>query len=521
MYIQPNSTIKLLRNVPIDPNQTDTLYFDSTTSQYNYFVNKSVMTFENNTYQRVNKGACRLNVLSDKVYDVNYMMFKNTNYSGKWFYAFVDEVEYINDNTTEIKFTIDPIQSWFFEYESDECFVERETTPTDDIGEHIEPEKLGVGEYVINGTYEAIGTTFSDQCIIIAWNDPDETYVNMHDGVMTACKLLAYDTTISGINEVKNFIDSQSAHPDSIINIYMCPKALIGEINSTHVISYGSSGTSITAYMNAISTNDTLDGYLPKNNKMYTYPYSFYHVDAPSGQSLITRYEFFKDLKPCFTISGNITTPVELVCIPSQYKGSKPKSELTSPEEYRPERLSIKGIPICNWSVDYYSNWLAQNSVPMLVNSASTLGIAVATENPMIGAMAVTNIAHTLSDFYRASIQADITKGSFNTGSNDYSNNRDYFKGSRMSVSHQIAKRIDDFFTCFGYNVGVVKKPNRYQRTRFTYVKTIGCNISGSLPSSDAKYIADCYDRGIRFWADHINVCDYTKANEILPKDEE
>lgn len=517
MYIQPNSTIKLLHNVPIDPNQTDTLYFDNKENQLSYFNTKVVATFPQNTYQRVNRGACRVSALADTLYDVNYMMFQNTNYSNKWFYAFVDSVEYLNDSTTEITFTIDSIQTWFFDYKTEESFVERETTATDDIGEHIEPETLGVGEFVINGDYEVVGNIFNEQCVIIAWVDPNETYASMYDGVASACKLLAYDATPSGLQEVQSFVDSQRQHPDSIVNMYMCPKALVGTITQSHVIPYGSSGTIIDDEKTAINTSATLDGYKPRNNKLYTYPYNFYHVDSPSGQSLLLRYEFFKDLKPIFKVSGNITTPVEIVCIPCAYKNTKASTEVSPSEEYRPERLSIKGLPICNWSTDYYSSWLAQNSVPMVVSSASTLGEAMATyDNPMVGAVVAKQVAHTLSDFYRASIRTDITKGSFATGSNDYSNHRTYFKGSRMSITHQFAKRIDDYFTAFGYNVGVLKTPNRHQRTRFTYVKTNGCNVSGSLPSSDAKYIADCYDRGIRFWADHEHVCDYTNANEIL-----
>lgn len=521
MYIAPNSTIRLLHNVPIDPNQTDTLWFSDSDEQANYFLGKTVTdgTFENNTYQRVNRGTCRLNVLADKIYDVNYMMFRNTNYSRKWFYAFVDKVEYINDNTSEISFTIDSVQTWFFNYDVEQCFVERETTATDAIGEHIEPENVNVGEYVINGNYESVGSSFTDMSIIVVYDDPSDTLTNLYDGVMSATRLKVYDATSQGIQQIQSFLSTLTTE-DAVKNIYMCPKALAHYVSGGSVLSFGTSGEEFDVQKTPLTAGYLLDGYLPRNNKMYTYPYNYAHVDNSSGQSLTLRYEFFKDLTPRFHITGNVTTPVEIVCIPLQYKNSDPGSSggLGVPaDEYRPERLSIKGFPLCNWSQDYYSLWVAQTSVPRLITTAGSVLSAVASGNTSQGTNAIiSGAASTLAGMYTASIHADVSRGSFETGSNDFSNKRMHFKFCRMSLTHQYAKRIDDFFTCFGYSVGVIKAPQRHLRSRFTYVKTIGCNVSGSLPSSDAKYIADCYDRGIRFWADVDNVCNYNARNNPL-----
>jgi hypothetical protein len=57
---------------------------------------------------------------------------------------------------------------------------------------------------------------------------------------------------------------------------------------------------------------------------------------------------------------------------------------------------------------------------------------------------------------------------------------------------------------------------NIHARSRWTYVKTVGANVDGNVPADDAKYIADCFDRGIRFWADTTNPCDYSSANGFL-----
>ena len=73
MYIAPNTTIKILKNVPLDPTYDHTIYFspDSSgnTAQYNYFITKAKYTLTENTYQRVNKGKIRVGIEADNLYD--------------------------------------------------------------------------------------------------------------------------------------------------------------------------------------------------------------------------------------------------------------------------------------------------------------------------------------------------------------------------------------------------------------------------------------------------------------------
>lgn len=65
------------------------------------------------TYQRVNKGTMRVGLSADSCYDCNYLMFQNSGFGSKWFYAFITSVEYVNNAVTEITFEIDVMQTWF------------------------------------------------------------------------------------------------------------------------------------------------------------------------------------------------------------------------------------------------------------------------------------------------------------------------------------------------------------------------------------------------------------------------
>ena len=137
--IAPNTTVKLLQGVHIDSDYNHTIFFPDVNAQTTFMqscVAVNYGTYSNQMYQRVGDGKIRLQVLADNIYGCNYMMFQNTNYGTKWFYAFINKIRYVNDNATEIEYTIDDMQTWYFDYELGSSFVEREHTETDNYGEH-------------------------------------------------------------------------------------------------------------------------------------------------------------------------------------------------------------------------------------------------------------------------------------------------------------------------------------------------------------------------------------------------
>ena len=145
MYIEPNTIIKILKNCPLDTTYDHTIFFDTQENQTAYFNGLVKYTLNNQTYQRVNKNRMRVQYKADDLYDCNYIMFQNTSYGNKWFYAFIKSVEYINNITSEIEYEIDVMQTWFFDYTLGQCFVEREHSATDNIGDNLVPENLEQG----------------------------------------------------------------------------------------------------------------------------------------------------------------------------------------------------------------------------------------------------------------------------------------------------------------------------------------------------------------------------------------
>lgn len=162
----PNTTVKLLSGVPLDNTYTDSIYFDSLSAQQTYFNSKVTRTFSAMTYQRIGRNKIRVQVESDNIYNCNYLMFQNTSFGSKWFYAFiVDTPEYINDNVTEITYEIDVIQTYLFDVVLKPCFVEREHQATDEIGDNVLPEPVDTGDFK---SYYSNNVVFDSYDVVVA-----------------------------------------------------------------------------------------------------------------------------------------------------------------------------------------------------------------------------------------------------------------------------------------------------------------------------------------------------------------
>ena len=518
MYIQPTTNIKLLHNIPLDNTYEHTIYFDSALLQHGYFAYYTKYDLTNYSYQRVQRGKARVGINAENLYDCNYMMFQNTAFGNKWFYAFITSVEYINNDCSEISFELDVMQSWFFDYSFIRTFVEREHSVTDYIGRNITPEALEVGEYVFNGSYNPIVNMYEMVICIAIINVNDTSYAvdgNLYDGIYGGAELWVYDS--NDIQTINAKLSTFVRNPDSVIGIYMFPKIFLGGgVPSTHRLPYGASAWGQIITETPISTSDTINGYLPRNAKLYTYPYNFYHVDNANGSELNLRYEFFANLTPSFKINGTITQPVEAILRTYNYKGVQSGNYDT----LNTETLELSGYPMCSWNLDAYKAWLAQNSVPLALNTLGNLG-AFMSQNSQgqyqaNGGNILSQATGIFSQLYKASIAADISRGSFNNGGANVANGTQQFYGGRCSITQQYAALIDDYFDRFGYATRRIKEPNRNSRRYWNYVKTIGCTIEGSIPADDMRKICSIYDNGVTFWKRGAEVGHYELNNSLI-----
>lgn len=119
------SELYLCENVDLDSNYNYTIDFDNLEAQHNYFLSKVFNTFlENSGYSYI-RDTQILKVYEniDNLKNVNYLFYEN---NGKIYYAFIDKKDYVSSNCTALTFKIDVMQTFMFDYELKESFVERE-----------------------------------------------------------------------------------------------------------------------------------------------------------------------------------------------------------------------------------------------------------------------------------------------------------------------------------------------------------------------------------------------------------
>lgn len=127
MLVVPQTEVRLLSNVPLTNTYEHQMDFTDKTAQANYFLSKSTTanTFQDFTYVKED-GTVKVPKGRDSLYACNYIMFKNTDFSGKWFYGFITKLEYINPSTTKVHFELDVFQTWQFDFTFNPSFIERE-----------------------------------------------------------------------------------------------------------------------------------------------------------------------------------------------------------------------------------------------------------------------------------------------------------------------------------------------------------------------------------------------------------
>lgn len=152
--ITPDSYIKLVR---FDVTKEHQLTFSDGVAQVDYFRNQiNGVVLEASSYQRKDFKV-RFEACIDEIEKYNYMIVQNTPYNYKYFFYYITDMEYINDNMTEISIKLDVFQTYQFDFHYLKSFVEREHTNNDSVGSNTIPEGLETGNFIVNRKDEFSG----------------------------------------------------------------------------------------------------------------------------------------------------------------------------------------------------------------------------------------------------------------------------------------------------------------------------------------------------------------------------
>lgn len=563
-----------LLNVPLEDDMRNTLYFANASAQQAYFQNNISKTYNNVSYQSETR-TFRCPDQLDTVRQYNYIMWQNTAYSNKWFYAFIKKMTYVSDGYTDVVFEVDPLQTFMFDIEIKPSFVEREHTNDDTIGANLYPENLELGELWCNGPVENFGGISTSAVnkeyytiievsqvenkgtsgtISYRWaNGSHELTPSINAVERGTIPLIVGGTFAGSINgvirsasDITRLYDN-SGLSGSIINIYLLPNTLVPPFNEIILKSNPNQGMSIemdgigvpvatngTINLGTFSFNrpNNLRGYVPRNNKLLAYPFNYFVISNNAGTCQTFRYEDFPN-GVSFKVEGTFGVSGSTKAIPQNYRG------YSSSENTLDYSINGPKYPVCSWSSDSYTNWLTQNSVNMemswkramiggVTDVASGAVRGTMGKNP-IGATAGAglalletgdNLINLAKDQFLAKTQANMTPdqvhGNLGAGDFMWAKYRSPFTFTPMGITQQYARICDDYLDVFGYQTNRMKVPYTAHRQNWWYTKTINANIVGNVPNEEMNKIKNAYNNGLTFWRNPSNFLNYSVSNGIV-----
>lgn len=514
----PNTSVWVCRGVKTDKTYNHVLLFGSASARFNYFTSKAVRSFDRYTYQRTER-YLTIGVNSEIIEECNYLVFINRTFSDKVYYAFIDKIEYVSDSTSRIYFTMDIMQTWFPDCTLHPCYIVRQHSSTDAIGDNIVADDLECGDYIdsIVDTID-VDTKIAFLCTFDSnYNDAGGKLVNgLYSGLA--------EITFKGANDANKFIEGavEAGKADGIVACYMTPE------ETYRVVS--------------LKTTGNADGYGPRNMKLFTYPYCYHRVFDSTGKlNAVLKDEYFKsqgNKSVNITTTGGQGSP-EIGILPINYK-IKGDGIINWAES-----VFGRPFPTCAYNTDIYKAYMAQNASSIMVEKtklidnaamgAITNGVGMAgslalMSNPVtFGAGAVgaatsfnnminegLNIAQYNAKFTDMDRLPPQTSGT-PSASLAYMNGAGvHIYVSYHTVTRQYAKIIDDYWTVYGYPYRSVQTPNITSRSQWNYIRCGNSCITGPVPADALRLINDIFNRGVTFWHNPENVGRYELSNDIV-----
>jgi hypothetical protein len=566
----PNSEVRFL-HIPIEMDMKNQLTFNNKEEQAKYFASHEVARYEKVNYIRKNS-IIRLNKNVDDCYNFNYVMYRNTDYTNKWFYAFVTNVEFITRGNTAVQIATDPWQTWQFDIKYYQSFVKREMCNVSDDypGFNLIPEGLETGEYKIGGTAEFDNL---DPVWVVAylgntWNS-NGTDIPIGDGGYIAngiaqCVTFIICTTLDAYNSIIGQLQSDENRSQYILSCFSVPRlavqdylnsstAILG-IDNAYVYIQGNTYNQAPVQKTLISLPDNLDGYIPVNQKLRTYPYIYVGFNPVNGQSKIYRYENFTNNTPVFNIISEINPNPSIYFIPQKYRGANGDS--------MSDIASVSGYPTLSSRNDYFNSWLA-TSMPTMKNNLAQTQSSYNVNRLGTGIQGALGVASTIGNMVNSSQKENTTgmdmanavtglvSNSLSAAQNIVNQDINYeyhVKGmlaqietqqmlpdnanlstsnatligynlfdknifSRYTIKNQFARRIDKYFNMYGYETDELKIPNLNNRPNWNYVQTIGINITAPIPQLDLLQIKAMFNDGVTLWHNPNTFGDYSQNN--------
>lgn len=540
-----NSKIILAKGIKIDKNYNNVLDYNE--SEFLELLrSENHLIYEADNYSFIDEFQNIINVsipYGDCI-SLNYMAFQNPRYNDKWFFCFIDKIEYNSEKSVNITFHVDSWSTWYSSINRETCYVLREHVADDTIGLHTIEEGIDTGETI------AVASTQDSQLdsshfIVVAtnWNPSTEqafSGVTVINRSVWGSILAFFPLNNTGITNLRLFIAKTNADAriEDIRDIFIIPSRGIttSDFETSSFVYEGETGSfnwynpddftyRETSQQINIAKRTSFTGVSIKNNKCFCYPYNYLMVSNNVGSQNTYRYEDFSTTNCVFDVQTAIAVGCSGRAVPLNYKGLSENID---------EALTLAKYPTCQWSSDSYTNWLTQNAVNIEkqnINIGFT-GVKAATNfvgnlmNLQFGSalMGAVDSAQTLTNqimdlqgsFYQARLLPNIVGGGAD-GNVNFASLDNGFKFINMQCKKEYIMAIDSFFNKFGYKVLTMKIPETRSRNYWNYVQTGAGEIfvTGNAPQEDLSIINSIAQKGVTIWHNHENIGNYNLTNSI------
>lgn len=494
MAVTPQ-TIVYLCHVPLEIDQKNQLDFATAAAQYTYFYGTRQKTYTSFTYQRKDN-ILRVPDEVDKLHNCNYVMYQNADFDAtKWFYAFIESREYVNPNCTALKLKTDVWQTWMFQKVMLPSMIERQTTASDTYGEFCEPEPVSATAYPVdrvsmsllsiaaNPTFNPI-LYFSKLPSATLSRTP--TAVRFNSGALT----MQYASLYTSID-------------DSNLTYDLNALETAGEMDLINDIGIGLYSNEVVTQITSTTKTFVSAPLTPKNNKSYNYCYG---VVTGSSSYKLTVQELHKHT---FDFTGDM------------WWGSSPFCYAVL-SDIPNKIVEYNSFPSISVTTSTYENAInrriAEINNTFSGNALIQFGQSVLNLKPAEAIRSIAGSGLSALDLYNQRANATLEPDSMSGGSSSAS----ILAGTggiwlvRYAPKPEDFKRIDDFFSMFGYAINQIKTPSYHNRTVWDYIKTINVDISGNIPQEDVDELKAIFNNGVTVWHSAATFGDYSQLNTII-----
>lgn len=522
--IQPipqQTAITLYKGIPWTNTYEDIRLFDSETERTTFMNVHMVAQFPNCSIAKPGQQIKLEGQMTDYMV-CNYLSFINGGLGHqKVFYAFITSIDYININTFAVSYEIDWVQSYLFNFQLESCLVEREHVNDDTFGKNLVEEGISFSEYSVENVVQE--TYQPGYSLMFLSETVTEVTIPVVAGV--ACGTRLQSGPIDGLGLITEFLTqlNNNGESDKVVQFVMCPEDCAVSSNKEMHKSFS------VNMPNRIFSFGNRD-YTAKNNKMMCYPYKMMTIDNYEGSVEQFRYECFADTVASFAVDGTCVPKPCMICYPINYMGWKGNSG--SPNTMQQFAVMFTNFPEIAWTSDTFRAWVSQNSATLVGEKASAfaqvamgamqigagissgnVGLAIAGGSSIAGG--VTNWKASDQRIDQKQLHGTQLQGSIPSASMPFMRHTVGFRATQYCIMPEDAKRIDEYFTRYGYKVNAVKVPNIRGRQIVNYVKTANAHVKGDIPIDSQLILEGAMNGGCSFWHTD-NIGDKITDNPIV-----